>query len=257
MKLWVFNVDGVLLSNHGPLIEDTARAIHDLQQKGNLCTIATDSTGIRVWETMDKFSPNAPLIVEGGARIVGARGQTIAVHPLAERVLEALRRVLDEQPVVLAALITRSGRCRVFTSYAVVDPPRSIHAAVEKITQDSRLFIAWAKEGCTSIVLMTDGENALIPPQGIKWRQDAEYYTIVARGVNKGTALLDLARHVAIALEDTFVVAGDESDLPMFKLRDVGGKICVGSACPELVKRATHLVESPETLGAAIRRRYL
>lgn len=256
MRLWVFNVDGILALNDGPVIEGMAKVIYDLQGQGDLCTVATDIDGMRVWQIMAPFQPNAPLIIAGGARIVSPAGQDVVVHPLAKRTLEALQRVLEEEPVALAVLTTISGNYRAFTSQRIVLPGR-IRSVAEMTTQDPHVFITWAKAGCTSISLVADEEEELRSSPGVRWKRDGDHYVILARGVNKGTALLRLATIVGVALKDAFVVASDASDLPMFRLRDLGGKICVGDAYPELARRATHLIGSPKALAASLRRRYL
>lgn len=256
MELWIFDVDGVLRERRGALIVDTVNVIHDLQQRGDLCTVATGLGGKRIWEAIQGFKPNAPLIVEGGARIITPAGVGIVTHILDPARIKALAGILREQPVALAALITVPGLYRLLMPHDHQEVPESVRPLVEAVTRDPDEFIAWAKEGCTKVSLMAETGKTLTPCGGITWARNEGYYDITALGVSKGSGVVNLVEYLDMSLSDVSVVGNDENDVSMFEL-SVQRRICVGEACPELIRCATHLVLSPHVLGEALRRMYL
>jgi hydroxymethylpyrimidine pyrophosphatase-like HAD family hydrolase len=86
-------------------------------------------------------------------------------------------------------------------------------------------------------------------------KSDPEYLEIMAPGVDKGTALLEIARHLGLSLEEVLAVGDADNDIGMLQAAGIG--VAVRNAKPHVqaaAREVTDLTNNEGAVAEAVRR---
>jgi hypothetical protein len=200
------------------------------------------------------FARTAPVITEGGGRIVNERGETIQAWPLDSKTIEDFgRRVRDREIQLDCASYAIKGRLPYvfFIGEGYTLPTKYGGATI--FTELDRFLEHGLKSGVCKINFRTRGSEAAAARDsrpswpGVLWNEASADLTIG----DKGTALTWLSTYLDIPLSKTLVAGNDENDTPMFALPDTI-KICVGDLLTtvKMQELGIHVrVQDPNALG--------
>ncbi len=249
IKLVVTDIDGTIADKKG--IANTVKTFFSTTP--HMVTVASG----RMFEGIHKSIRalcTAPVITEGGGRIVNERGETIQAWPLDSKTIEDFgRRVRDREIQLDCASYAIKGRLPYvfFIGEGYTLPTKYGGATI--FTELDRFLEHGLKSGVCKINFRTRGSEAAAARDsrpswpGVLWNEASADLTIG----DKGTALTWLSTYLDIPLSKTLVAGNDENDTPMFALPDTI-KICVGDLLTtvKMQELGIHVrVQDPNALG--------
>jgi HAD superfamily hydrolase (TIGR01484 family) len=251
MKLFATDLDGTLLDKNDGIHPRDLAAIARARESGVIVTIATGRLTSRTHPIARQLGLDAPIVcADGGVLACAKTEQVLSRHALP---VELVETALD--------LFHAEGLSSfVFTHDAIhsCERGRAHHGYVRgwahAITahEELRSAPAWRADEEAAIMALGMGERGavtrvegllapLLPQLELMAFDvaDARVLRIMARGVSKGTALLELAGRLGVAREDLAVVGDWYNDLSMFQ---VAGRSYAMPHAPADVKAAAHCV---------------
>ncbi len=260
IELAVFDIEGTI-SDKVQIPKDVILGFESLHRRGVKTTVVTGTGFIRVKELLGDYmdlivSPNVPIGVENGGKLVSKTGETVAHYPLDEsEIVDFLvfSHTLNPQYIVHYPN-TRTERVQLWVpNQSEVEPLRVKHAQVaDAYTSDRSSLQNKIIEDNPSIIIAraSDAEkNTLVP---------ARFNTVVnegsihlnANGINKGSALLEIARLSNVDIGRVLAAGNYLNDLPMFE-QPVGERVLVGDLDISTYPYGAHVqrVASIEDLG--------
>lgn len=256
IKLCVFDIDGVLRGTDG-VPPETLQVLRTLQKNGVHCTVATGRGFLMAKWLLDGFSPNAPLVVENGGRIVQPEGDDISFHPIGEEIVQACAPIMDQETLLWGTFVERDGgKYRFLASKSegrqkIAEWPQEVVAG---ITEDPSVFLDWAISANPAKMAFRarPGDTLQVSPE-VPHTFNTGSYDIGPEGINKGTGLEELSQFLGIPMENILLAGDDQNDIPLF-LSDARVKIAVGNQCPDILReRASQWIEGPKDLARALK----
>ncbi|MEK7496405.1 MAG: HAD-IIB family hydrolase [Patescibacteria group bacterium] len=253
IKLIVTDIDGCIYDKN-KLVTNLINQLKILKNKGIYCTFAT-GMGIKRINYKIDFKPNCAMIVEDGGRIISPEGETIIAHPFLADDLVVLQSMLEQSKismVAFACLTNQKYICLAKDDKALQTIKNGLAVSDVVITDNAESFIEYALQfGCTRVSIFARENSNFVYDTRLRCVKNLDHINITIRGVDKGTALIELINLLEINLQETLVIGDDFNDIPMFSL-PVGFKISVSNRSPQLLALATHQVENPDQLSEVI-----
>ncbi|SDS59940.1 HAD family hydrolase [Microlunatus soli] len=240
-QLVALDVDGTVVDRDGKLPDPVRDAVAELLDRGVLVVLATGRSWHGTEEIFDGLQlPAGPAICSNGAVIVSYPPVEV-LRTVTFDATEAVTKVLQRQPDTLVA-VEEVGR-----GYRVSGPFPDGDLTGELITTDVAEMIA---QPVTRVILRdpnsTDEDFVRLAAElglhgcsyFIGW---SAWLDIVPEGVNKATALAEVAERYGIDRADVLALGDGRNDLEM--LRWAGRGVALGEA-PDVVKAvADHVTD--------------
>jgi Cof subfamily protein (haloacid dehalogenase superfamily) len=243
ISLVISDVDGTLVTPDKQVTPASARAAHQLADKGIGFTVVSSRPPAGLRMLVEPLSLRLPMGAFSGGAIVGPDLAVIEEHYISESTARRAVAMLTEGGVDVwlytpgGWLVRNPGdhyipkEKRTIQSDPVVVPDFGPHLArVFKIVGSSLDFERLA--ACETAVCTTVGDRAFVI------RSQAYYLDITAPGLDKGTFLEALSRRLAVPPGNIAVLGDMSNDLAMF--RKAGMSIAMGNATAEVKALATH-----------------
>ena len=250
----MLDIDGVIRVG-GQVLPEMLSVLDQARASGILVTVATGRGYLRAREALGGFEPNAPLLIEDGARLTTLQGADLEFHPVEAQTIQALRSVLTKQPVRFAGFCPRDAKTyKFFLRASAVEFVRAhFGQIVDETTADVDTFLEWATTlGCAKITIQSEPGTTLAFPDGVEQTRNVGLYNVNPFGVNKGSGVRALAVRLGVQLTDVLVAGNDWNDCHMFRLA-AGVRVAVGTEVAELLSLATHHVVDPTQLPVLLR----
>jgi Cof subfamily protein (haloacid dehalogenase superfamily) len=254
ISLLLSDVDGTLVTKDKILTEATKRAVAALRARNILFAIcsARPPRGLRM--LIEPLAITTPIIGFNGGILATPDLAVIEQHPVAP---DVARRAVDFMAADGAQIWVFSGedwlvrdltsprieleeRSVQFPPIVVAEFGRALDAA-HKIVGVSNDFARLAR--CEAAAHALFGEVASVV------RSQLYYLDITHPLANKGTALLTLAKLLAIPAAEIAVIGDGSNDVAMFT--ECGLSIAMGNAAPEVQQQAQFVTASNEDEGFA------
>ncbi len=267
MKLIAVDLDGTLLSPEGRVHEADRDALLSARERGHLVTIITGRLWSGTREAARVIAVDRKLAcLEGSSIVWGSTGEEHAHHPLPRLAGEALAGWLDEAGAALFLFasdrIVCDRRGEAFLPYV------SAWSTEVEVSASTVEHVEWRSDRGTS-ALVAVGPAGVVEGAVEKARRafpgelfvvtfpigrlPGDLHGMIARreGVDKGTALRELAGEAGVALKDTVAIGDWLNDIPM--LRVAGRSFAMGQAPVEVRDAATDIVAETGAVGGGIR----
>ncbi len=251
-KVVAIDVDGTLMDSGGLPSKGVEQAIQSAQAKG-VRIVPVSGRGLLVMlHLSERINLEGLFIASGGAVLAEApSGRLIDQHPIPLPCAYELVRlarlagvsVIFEHPKWMLTEtdgeeIQIEARQFGFPLNVVKDLTQETPSAPTKVTMFGD---AWRYQG----IIDTIKERKL----PISYAQTSpKYLDFYRKGVNKGSAVKRLAKHLGISLKQVMAVGDYYNDLDMFKV--AGLSIAMGNA-PLEVRQAAHLIAPGNDEGGA------
>jgi Cof subfamily protein (haloacid dehalogenase superfamily) len=254
ISILLSDVDGTLVTKDKLLTDATRRAVAALRARGILFAIcsARPPRGMRM--LIEPLRITTPIIAFNGGILATPDLAVIEQHRVAP---DMARRAVDFMAAEGAQIWVFSGEDwlvrdldnpRIALEQRSVQFPPTVvsefgHAldAADKIVGVSNDFARLA--GCEGAARALFGEDASVV------RSQLYYLDITHRRANKGTALLTLAKLLAIPTAEIAVIGDGSNDVAMFT--ECGLSIAMGNAAPDIQQQAQFVTASNEDEGFA------
>lgn len=250
-KLVAFDLDDTLIGSDGQIAPANFRALEQLAAAGVTAAAVTGRTFYEMPAVL-RFNPLAPYVVYGdGAVAVNAAGDTLFASYYSREQALAVLHLLQQYDTMIE--IFYGGR-----PYAPADKLNPAAYDYYRIEPVYHPVMAESRVACTDLETLLDGAertemfNIFFHLDGERRafiEQAAERFPdlvctysmqsnleILRRGVDKGSALQQLAQHLGIAPEQVIAVGDSRNDLSM--IRYAGTGLAVANACDALKQAA-------------------
>ena len=249
IRLVALDIDGTLLDDQKRLPPANREALEAASRRGVIIAIASGRMIPRIEPIEDLLGIDCVLIAYNGGKVAGRRqeGRPIIVHrPLPADVAEFFINYSRETGYLLNfyhedRLYAEDGpRRRPFIDLYTARTGAEFH-----LESDLRRFLGIAP---TKLILLTDRVDRdrlhdefqkKLGQRAFFTKSEPEYLEIMAPGVDKGSALVDIARHYGTGLDETMGVGDAENDIEL--LRAAGWGVAMANSPPE-VKAAAKAV---------------
>ena len=251
-KLAAIDVDGTLLNSHGKISTDIPPLLQEVQARGIGVTLASGRPKLTLMPLLAELGLALPYISSGGSYIIDPAKGTIIDHQTLERdvvtvmvelaraakmsimAMEPERLYFEGDPAILE-LETRASKIDMTR----IDGRQAEIIGVDDIlqvrTKPSKLTIC----GDPAILADVEGQIRERKLPVYSTYSAPTYLEMTPAGVNKGTALKQLAAYLHIPMEGILVIGDSLNDISMFEL--AGMAVAMGNAS-EQVKAAANLI---------------
>lgn len=240
--LLVSDIDGTLLNSDGSISEENIQAIHKFIQAGNYFTLATGRHYQAVKSFIDQIPINAPCLLSNGASWQYPDGQVEYAN------------YIDKQPLIplLQECINTFYLVQVYTTQDMylIHPDKKDsfiehfkipfkRATLEEMQDKTWIKCAVCDDDKKEEVCEYMKKN--LPDTYYGSNPNADFYEIVSANVNKGTAMLELAKQLQV---HSAAIGDFYNDIEMISMAEVG--FAVGNAVDELKQKADKIVAHHE-----------
>lgn len=254
--LLVSDVDGTLAWGQ-EVPERNRQALRQFVEEGGRFTLATGRGFCALRALMADLPVNAPVITLNGVALVQPdSGEVLEVTPLSQAAIPLTRTIMARHPETGIFVVDDSryyiARRPDFPDPLVEDRLRTFEADGTYVMYPLPMIPRpWHK-----VIFVHPPERleelqqeiqALCPPEMYIVRTDVSYLELVPTGINKGTALSQVARMLQIPLEHTVAVGDQENDR---ELLQASGLAAAPSGAAPCILELADFVAGPCQEGA-------
>jgi Cof subfamily protein (haloacid dehalogenase superfamily) len=251
IRLLALDVDGTLLSDEKLLSPENREAIQAAFRRGVHVAIASGRMTPRIEPIEDLLGLDCHILAYNGAKVVGQRAEgrpTIVHTPVEASVAEELIHYSRDHGLLLNLYLDdRLHAERGPTRDALRELYATRTGAEYALVDDLRSFI-----GCrpTKMILLAeeserdrlhDEFRARLAGRAFVTKSEPEYMEVMSCGIDKGAALLFLARHLGLGAESVMAMGDATNDTEMLAAAGLG--VAMANA-PAGVKAAARSVTS-------------
>ncbi len=259
IKLAIFDIDGVLRDSKG-VPEKTSELLRSLEKSGVQWTVATGRGFLRTRDLLPGLTPTAPLVTEGGGKIVDAEGNVLAFYPLQNEEIRQLAGPLQDEHLDMACFCRFSdGKYILYSPEGTANesikkwPIQTIAEVTTKFSEFQNLAIH-EKTAKIAILPKKGSEGMILIPFGVTHTINTRAYDFCSKFVGKHLAIETLARLVGIPLEETLFAGDDWNDVDTFAQLPLGAKIAIGDCPASLRNLSTGWVRNLNDLADEVKK---
>lgn len=244
------DLDGTLLRNDKSISPENLEAIAYFKQEGGYFTFITGRMPFFVDRVLQAVDPNAPFGCINGAGLYDAAAQSyVWTAQMPEQVL-SLVEFADRQFENIGIQVNTFHTtyfCKENSVMANFRRLTGVANAVKEYTQVQEP-IAKILFGCETEEELQALSSALgAHPLADRFdfiRSEERLYEILPKGINKGTSIQQLCRHLQLDIRRTVAIGDYNNDIAMFRAAGTG--IAVANACEDALRAADHITVSNE-----------
>ncbi|RDW18810.1 Cof-type HAD-IIB family hydrolase [Oceanobacillus arenosus] len=275
MKLIAIDLDGTLLAEDGSISEENRKSIRDVQQGGDIVVISSGRSLHDTKQILHNAALECPIITGNGA-IIFHNDEFLQYLYLDSELIEELIEIVEENELYFemytnqGVYVEKTGRDILELEVQRLQEGNADFAAA---VANKMIDIQFKQNGLTYVmdyhdvdyaalevykifVLSFDQErlstlsdrlmgqkNILLTTSGVQKLE------IGNPDASKGNALVFIANHLHVPLEDTVAIGDNLNDLSMFEV--AGMSIAMGNAEEMVKKQATHVTKNYDENGVA------
>lgn len=248
IRLVVTDIDGTLLTSSNALHEGTLVAIGAIRRSKNYhFTVSTGRSFPLTRPFIKLFDLNTPIIFSGGAIYDVSSKNVIAAREITSETVKAIIQFAGERDLGLVAHTPELMLCQMddahwtrITEIEWIQGETTDHAIrVRDLAADDHKPIIRLDIFSENYSLSApDFQVRHMFPQMHAARMTRSI-ELTPQGVNKGSAIRQLADVMGLDLQQVMAIGDSLNDLPM--LEEAGVAVAMGSA-PDMVKEAAHII---------------
>ncbi len=258
-KLIISDVDGTLLDNSHKITEENRKAVSEFRAAGGLFSLATGRIEKTARAIHSELSLDLPLILYNGAKIIDLKdNRTIYEKHLSREQAESALKALSTCPVSVIFYSDNEGYTPDYTENI------KIHAEMEGILPNLSADMSEVNLSRVNKILFAGNDDEgddllfagylreyekLCPRLPAIVRSNKKYLEILPEGVNKGTAVEFLARHLGIDIEEVMCFGDNLNDFEMIEKAGMG--VAMGNGHDALKKIAGLVAPANTESGVA------
>jgi Cof subfamily protein (haloacid dehalogenase superfamily) len=247
------DIDGTLLDSQGEFSAGALTAIDIARNEGVQVALVTGRNRVGMMEVMNRMGMKLPYICSGGAFIANSETNEVIQHTPVPR--ETIEQVVALARKAGTSIFVES-HDRIFAEskpevLAGIQP----FANIEVILTDDLLK---AFDGDPKKIVMIKDPDSLADLEENILQEVGQvnlsysspiYLEVTKQGVNKGNALIQLARYLSISLSRVAAIGDENNDLSMFSVARLA--IVMGNATAEIKAAGDLIAPSNDEGGVA------
>ena len=263
IKMAGFDLDGTLLTDRKELTSRTRKALEKAIQKGVIVLVATGRPWMGVPEELQNLQGMRYALTSNGARVIDTgRNKVLFEHLLepgpAKKALEICGKYDTLQEIYFDGQGYAQAEKMKYVERYHRNPSMCEYTRKTRIpVEDLYSLLEQENRGLDKVqALFADMDERRRAWEELSMEEDLELVgslgyniEINARGVNKGTALVELGRMLGIKREEIMACGDGDNDTAM--LREVGFGVAMGNAEEEIKQAADYVTLTNEDEGVA------
>ena len=252
-RLLIFDLDATLLTRERTIHERTAQVLREVMDRGVLVSFATGRSPRSAATITKMLTPNAPLIHFNGALVRDAgTGQVLFsrhlphAHALsalavgAQMGLHANLYVDDDILIAARSETSRASEVKDGVPHTVVGD-LLVHLTDSGRDPIKILFIGFPElfEPFAEEIMRATGNGCEVV------NSEPDYFEVLPPGVCKETAMVALADHLGVDLEEVIAFGDNLNDVEM--LRSAGLGVAMGNSHADLLPSADVVIGTNDT----------
>lgn len=265
-RLLALDVDGTLVNHHGQIHEEDCAALHRAAEAGASIAIASGRMGASIEKVFERVELQGPTVAYNGAMVKLSEdggGEVILHQPVpaeyAQTIVDFVYWFNEHAPEKDQLNLNY-----YLDDVLYADRPNIWNEKYHKQTGSIFHFVGDLRQfngkTPTKLIMMTHPERREVFYQMLEWhlpgkaciaRTHPEYHLeIMDAGVDKGRAILALAKHLDIRPHEIMTLGDAANDLPMIVLDEVFG-VVMGNAEDAIKDSADWVAPSCDEAGIA------
>jgi hypothetical protein len=252
-KLVAIDVDGTLLDSKHQVSPGAAQAVEMISDQGIHAVLVSGRSHYMLKELLASLRVSPYYIGSGGAIVATTAGEIIAYSPVLRSDAEEITRLSRQLGLGVCFHEMTQQKCEISDAQMranldamtgskisfIEDILANTGSAPEKITVFGQRP---ALEQLRLLLLALNLDISMVYSGPV-------YLEITRRGVSKGNALIKLAEHLNIPLENVAAIGDQQNDISMFEA--VGLPIAMGNAIQEVKTAAAVIAPTNDEGGLA------
>ena len=224
------DIDGTLITSDHRVSKENLIAINYFKEEGGIFALATGRAPQSVNMFLNEVRSNAPMIVQNGAGIYDHNIQKyIWSDTLDTSVFDAVEYLYENFPDAGIEINTESEIYVSRENYYTEKHRQDEHLPylIKHYTQiDERIMkILTSQEESYTYEMEKAMRNTPFYDKYKLVVSSANYFEVLKKGVNKGTALKELAKILNIDMSKTIAIGDNDNDVEMIELAHIGATV--------------------------------
>ena len=230
------DIDGTLGTVDGGIPNRNTCAISKFVDNGGNFALCTGRWAMDIKHFTKDIAVNGICIINnGGAFYDYSTGKSFRVRTLPKKALEYLRLIINEDDILEAVAITQSGFFRIMNVESSWIPnDESLDRRIKKLedVHSPQLRIVFDIRSSSAAEYLFYRWNSLDLPEVSFIRSADTYIEMLPKGVNKGSALIELCKEQGIPINRTYFIGDSYNDKEIFQI--AGLSACVAETPAQL-----------------------
>lgn len=244
-KLFMFDIDGTLLSSRQTVLDSTIEAIKNLREKGHEVCIATGRTLFHAQDIIDDLEFNHYIVSNGAAGFL--EGEQVYKKTLDSE--ELSRFVYRMEDFEIDTAVQNLYGMKRLTSYNIekmqntmFDFTEPLPALAENFHKNNEVYQGLA---FYDAAMGENFEKEFNKFNFIRWHENS--VDVIPKDSSKAVTMLKFAEKFDVSIENVFAIGDGLNDKEMLQTAGVG--IAMGNAHPEVKRSADFLTKSNDENG--------
>jgi len=238
------DIDGTLGTVDGGIPARNTFAISRFVDNGGHFALCTGRWAMDIKHFTKGIAINGICIINnGGAFYDYSTGKCFRVRTLPDQALEYLRLLINEDDIVEVLAITQSGYFRIMNADSSWIPnDESLNCRLKKLKEvhSPQLRIVFSIRSSSAAEYLFYRWNCLDLPDVSFIRSSDTHIEMLPKGVNKGSALIELCKDQGIPINRTYFIGDSYNDMEIFQI--AGLSACVAETPSELQELSNYVL---------------